>query len=78
MFRFFGAEETRCTDQSENLQGVEFSRPSLLPVKFHCDRFRGVDLWPLNFENYEFYQYNCPKGLVACVILTNYMVYARP
>jgi len=33
----------------------------LLLAKFHLDQLRGVSLWPLNLENYEFYRYNCPK-----------------
>ena len=32
----------------------------ILSAKFHFDRLGDVGLRPKNFENLEFYQYNCP------------------
>jgi len=40
--------------------GREERTSALLSAKFHLDRLRGVGLRPQNFENLEFYQYNCP------------------
>ena len=51
---FYPAGATRCTDQGEIWQGGAGH------AKFHLDQLRCVGLRPPNFENLEFYQYNCP------------------